>query len=108
MALNDAGSSEQLTAICQGFIGSGIAGEALLMFHDSEIADIAQLMQRQSRDYSDLEMLLDLSSVLIGACVSSIAEQIDVVFSQGQIGRASCRARVCKYVESSVVAGQIK
>lgn len=28
-------------------------------------------------------MLLDLSSVLIGACLSSIAEQIDVVFSQG-------------------------
>jgi len=83
MALADAGTSQQLTAICQGFIGSGIAGEALLMFHDSEIADIAQLMQRQSADYSDLEMVLDLSSVLIGACLSSIAEQIDVVFSQG-------------------------
>ncbi|MHC8286505.1 response regulator [Pseudomonas sp. XS1P51] len=83
MALIDAGSCKQLTAICQGFIGSGIAGEALLIFHDSEIADIAQLMQRQSAEYSDLEMLLDLSSVLIGACLSSIAEQIDVVFSQG-------------------------
>jgi len=83
MALTDASSCNELTAICQGFIGSGIAGEALLMFHDSEITDIAQLMQRQSPDYSDLEMLLDLSSVLIGACLSSIAEQIDVVFSQG-------------------------
>ena len=83
MALNDVGSSQQLTAICQGFIGSGIAGEALLIFHDSEIADIAQLMQRESTDYSDLEMLVDLSSILIGACLSSIAEQIDVVFSQG-------------------------
>ncbi|MBT2339871.1 MULTISPECIES: response regulator [Pseudomonas] len=83
MALADASSSQRLTAICQGFIGSGIAGEALLMFHDSEVTDIAQLMQRESADYSDLEMLLDLSSVLIGACLSSIAEQIDVVFSQG-------------------------
>ncbi|MCP1505755.1 CheY-like chemotaxis protein/chemotaxis protein CheY-P-specific phosphatase CheC [Pseudomonas marginalis] len=83
MALTDASSCKELTAICQGFIGSGIAGEALLMFHDAEITDIAQLMQRQSSDYSDLEMLLDLSSVLIGACLSSIAEQIDVVFSQG-------------------------
>ncbi|WP_084614929.1 response regulator [Pseudomonas batumici] len=83
MALMDAGNCNQLTAICQGFIGSGIAGEALLMFHDSEIADMAQLMQRQGAEYSDLEMLLDLSSVLIGACLSSIADQIDVVFSQG-------------------------
>ncbi|WP_278929870.1 response regulator [Pseudomonas qingdaonensis] len=83
MALADAGSSQRLTAICQGFIGSGIAGEALLMFHDSEIADMAKLMRHQSIEYSDMELLLDFSSVLIGACLSSIAEQIDVVFSQG-------------------------
>lgn len=83
MALADLCSGNQLTAICQGYIGSGIAGEALLIFHDSDVADMAQLMQRTSPDYGDMEMLLDLSSVLIGACLSSIAEQIDVVFSQG-------------------------
>jgi len=53
------------------------------MFHDSEIADMAKLMRHQSIEYSDMELLLDFSSVLIGACLSSIAEQIDVVFSQG-------------------------
>lgn len=83
MALADAGRSQRLTAICQGFIGSGISGEALLMFHDSEIADMAKLIRHQSIEYSDMEMLLDFSSVLIGACLSSIANQIDVVFSQG-------------------------
>lgn len=83
MALADAQSSEQLTAVCQGYIGGGIAGEALLIFHGSEIADMAQLMQRDSAEYSDMEMLLDLSTILIGACLSGIAEQIDVVFSQG-------------------------
>jgi len=82
MALADAGRCKQLTAVCQGFIGGGIAGEALLMFHDSEIADMARLMKHQSSHSSDLEMLLDLSSILIGACLSSIAEQVDVVFSQ--------------------------
>jgi CheY-like chemotaxis protein len=82
MALADAQSSEQLTAVCQGYIGGGIAGEALLIFHGSEIADMAQLMKRDSADYSDMEMLLDLSAILIGACLSGIAEQIDVVFSQ--------------------------
>jgi len=83
MALTDAQSNDRLTAICQGYIGGGIAGEALLIFHDSEIADMAQLMQRDSAEYSDMEMLLDLSTILIGACLSGIAEQIDVVFSQG-------------------------
>lgn len=82
MALADASRSQRLTAICQGFIGGGICGEALLMFHDSEIADMAKLIRHQSIEYSDMEMLLDFSSVLIGACLSSIANQIDVVFSQ--------------------------
>jgi CheY-like chemotaxis protein len=82
MALADAQSGDRLTAICQGYIGAGIAGEALLMFHDSDLADMARLMQRPCRDDCNMEMLLDLSSILIGACLSGIAEQIDVVFSQ--------------------------
>ncbi|MFY1666682.1 response regulator [Pseudomonas sp. Pseu.R1] len=83
MALADAQGSDRLTAVCQGYIGGGIAGEALLLFHDSEIADMAQLMRIRDKDYSDMEMLLDLSSILIGACLSGIAEQIDIAFSQG-------------------------
>ncbi|MDB6145540.1 MAG: zraR 3 [Pseudomonas sp.] len=83
MALADAQTGEQLTAVCQGYIGGGIAGEALLIFHGSDITDMAHLMKRDSAEYSDMEMLLDLSTILIGACLSGIAEQIDVVFSQG-------------------------
>lgn len=82
MALADAQGGRQLTAICQGYIGGGIAGEALLMFHDSSLADMARLMKRESNDHSNMEMLLDLSSIVIGACLSGIAEQVDVVFSQ--------------------------
>jgi len=87
MALADAQSSDRLTAVCQGYIGGGIAGEALLLFHDSEIADMAHLMKLDASGEStpescDMEMLLDLSSILIGACLSGIAEQIDIAFSQ--------------------------
>jgi chemotaxis protein CheY-P-specific phosphatase CheC/CheY-like chemotaxis protein len=82
MALADAQRGDGLTAVCQGFIGSGIAGEALLIFHDSEMDDMARLMSGFSSDYSEIEMLLDLSSVLIGACLNGIAGQIDVQFSQ--------------------------
>ncbi|MBX8520834.1 response regulator [Pseudomonas cichorii] len=83
MALADAHRDQRLTAVCQGYTGGGISGEALLIFHDSELSDMSQLMQRSSPDYSDMEMLLDLSTVLIGACLSGIAEQIDIAFSQG-------------------------
>lgn len=82
MALADAQRGDGLTAVCQGFIGSGIAGEALLIFHDSEMDDMARLMSGFSSDYSEIEMLLDLSTVLIGACLNGIAGQIDVQFSQ--------------------------
>ena len=41
----------------------------------------ARLLRRQ--DHHEIEMLLDLSSLLISACLSGIADQIDVAFSQG-------------------------
>ena len=82
MALADAQRGNGLTAVCQGFIGDGIAGEALLIFHDSEVDDMARLMRGFSSDYSPMEMLLDLSAVLIVACLAGIAEQVDVHFSQ--------------------------
>jgi chemotaxis protein CheY-P-specific phosphatase CheC/CheY-like chemotaxis protein len=83
MALADAQSDERLTAVCQGYIGGGISGEALLIFHDSEVADMAKLLRRSATGSSSMEMLLDMSSVLIGACLSGIAEQINIKFSQG-------------------------
>ncbi|MEO4048265.1 response regulator [Pseudomonas sp. CAU 1711] len=83
MALADAQSDDRLTAVCQGYIGGGIAGEALLIFHDSEMADMAKLLHRSAGESSAMEMLLDMSSVVIGACLSGIAEQISIKFSQG-------------------------
>lgn len=84
MALANAQTGEQLSVVCQGYIGSGIAGEALLIFHDSEVSDMAKLMRwKPANQDAELEMLLDLSSILIGACLSGIATQLDVSFSQG-------------------------
>ena len=83
MALIDAQADSELTAVCQGYIGNGISGEALLIFHDSQVADMARLMRWQGQDFSPMEMLLDTSSVIIGACLSAIAEQLNIRFSQG-------------------------
>ncbi len=84
MALANAQQSDKLSAVCQGYIGSGIAGEALLIFHDSEVRDMAKLMRwKPVNQAGELEMLLDLASILIGACLSGIAAQLDVSFSQG-------------------------
>ncbi|WP_153011046.1 response regulator [Pseudomonas oryzihabitans] len=84
MTLVDAQREDRLSAVCQGYIGEGIAGEALLIFHDSEFDDMAKLVRwREAGESGDIEMLLDLSSIIIGACLAGIAEQFDIRFSQG-------------------------
>ncbi len=84
MTLLDAQRGERFSAICQGFIGEAIAGEALLLFHDSEMNDMARLLGWQPKNETQTsEMLLDLASILIGACLAGVAEQLDLRFSQG-------------------------
>ncbi|MDH5471257.1 MAG: response regulator [Gammaproteobacteria bacterium] len=85
MALRDIADNDSVSGVCQGFIGSGIAGEALLIFNDSSFEDIAELIKYDGKidDSVQLELLMDISSILIGACLKGIADQLDVNFSQG-------------------------
>lgn len=85
MALNAAAKQETLSAVCQGFIGAGIAGEALLLFHDSSFADLARLMKFEGEldRRAELELLMDTANVLIGAFLRGYANQLDTPFSQG-------------------------
>lgn len=84
MTLKSLEGNATVSAVCQGFIGAGIAGEALLIFNDASFSDIARLL-----DYSDaldsheeLEMLMDVTNVLNGACIQGIGQQLDIDFSQ--------------------------
>lgn len=84
MALNQVSESNDVSVICQGFIGAGIAGEALIIFSDSSMADIADLMKFSAEltEHAELELLMDISSILSGACLQGIAKQLDIKFSQ--------------------------
>jgi len=85
MALGEVATGENVSAVCQGFIGSGIAGEALLLFHESSFQDIAELTQYQGviDENAELELLMDMANILIGAFLKGLADQLDVNFSQG-------------------------
>jgi len=85
MALKAVESNESISGICQGFIGGGISGEALLILNDSSFQDIASLMNYQQKidERAELELLMDIANVLVGACLSGISEQLDMPFSQG-------------------------
>lgn len=86
MALSAINDAESVSAVCQGFTGSKIAGEALLIFNDASFTDMAELTHYTGdiTEQIELELLMDISNILIGACLKGLAEQLDVKFSQGQ------------------------
>ncbi|NQZ86092.1 MAG: response regulator [Colwellia sp.] len=85
MALSDVEEHESTSGICQGFIGAGISGEALLILNDSSFKDVASLMNYKYEvdESTELELLMDLANVLIGACLNGVSAQLDMPFSQG-------------------------
>lgn len=92
MALSQAEFSDSQSAICQGFIGAGISGEALMIFNDTSLNDIAKLMKHKGDiDNSiEIELLMDISTILIGAFLKGFTRQLDITFSQSHpviIGR---------------------
>ncbi|KZX82261.1 chemotaxis protein CheC [Oleiphilus sp. HI0009] len=85
MALAHTEETSSYSAVCQGFIGSGISGESLLIFNDSCFKDMASLLNFQGEidSKAELELLMEMAGILSGACINGLAEQIDLIFSQG-------------------------
>lgn len=71
-------------ALCQGFIGPGIAGEAWLIFDRHSFEDIARLLNIEGEITPPIqrEMLLDIANVLISAYLGALGQQLDMEFSQ--------------------------
>ncbi len=86
MALSSIQGAKSVSAVCQGFTGSKIAGEALLIFNDASFEDMAELTSFKGviNEKIELELLMDIANIMIGACLNGLADQVDVNFSQGQ------------------------
>lgn len=85
MALHSIDGNDSISGVCQGFIGGGIAGEAVLLFNDTSFTDLARLLKYDGEldPQAERELLMDTTNVLFGACMKGIAEQIDMDFSYG-------------------------
>ncbi len=83
MTLKDISGRTDLTPICQGFIGAGIAGEVLLLFNKPDAKHLSELMQYDGEitETAGLEMIMDIATVLSGACMNGLSEQLDIAFS---------------------------
>lgn len=86
MALKYVDQAGDVSAVCQGFIGAGIAGEALMIFGDSSFTDMADLMGYEDLpdESLQLELLMDVSGILFSAFLKGLAEQLDIQFCQSQ------------------------
>ncbi|WP_070967078.1 response regulator [Vibrio sonorensis] len=84
MALRDLADNDQVSGVCQGFSGEGIAGEALVLLSDSSVADLKKLMKvpADSEELEELELLMDVSNILVGAFLNGLGKQSEVRFFQ--------------------------
>jgi chemotaxis protein CheC len=78
-------SEEPIFGVCQGFIGGGLAGEAMLIFNNTDFDDLARLLKYEPSEdiQARNELLMDTANVLNGACLKGLAEQLDTHFSFG-------------------------
>lgn len=85
MALQGLQGSRSVSGVCQGFLGGGLAGEAMLIFNDSSFTALATLFNYEEDidAQAEHELLMDTTNVLTGACLKGIAEQLDIEFSYG-------------------------
>ena len=84
MAITDIQRNERVSAVSKGFIGSGISGEALVIFNESNFANMVKLLkydEASNPQSLELEALMDVSNILIGACLNALSEQLHVTFS---------------------------
>lgn len=84
MTLRHLANNQEMSGVCQGFSGEGIAGEALVLLSDSSVSDLTKLMDYPKSDDGclELELLMDVSNILVGAFLKGIGEQAEVRFFQ--------------------------
>jgi chemotaxis protein CheY-P-specific phosphatase CheC len=71
--------------VSQGFVGAGIAGEAMISLPPESFESVAELLKLNYEATTEFEneMLMDLANILIGAFLQSFARQLDIEFSCG-------------------------
>lgn len=86
--------AEFVSAIRQSFHDSkgndGLRGEAIVVFGDSSFKELAELLHYEDEQLSpeaEQELLLDISNVLNGACLTGVADQLgeELIYSPPSI-----------------------
>lgn len=77
------GADIPVSGVSQGFYqldtGTGIRGEAIVVFTDSSFKELADLLayDHELSDEAEKELLLDVTNILNGACLNGVGEQME-------------------------------
>ncbi len=76
--------AESEVVFCQGYLGGGIAGEALLTLNCAEPDRLAGLLRFEGDLDATIreELLADVANLIIGACLKGLGDQVDTQFNQ--------------------------
>jgi chemotaxis protein CheC len=109
-SLLDTGSwaNQELEAVRQPFFGA-FTGESMMIFEDQVHARLADLpgyapASGAATTAEQVEVVLDLANVVIGACVNGIAEPLQENVSFGAPARVGGRAEVRAYLSQEAAA----
>ncbi len=80
MAFSAVDEGQSITAVTQPFYGEGVHGEALLLVSDASADELARLMgyPPSDDDGTQLERILEMSSLLMATCIQSVLEQLEI------------------------------
>lgn len=102
MALDYSVKEDRCSAVSQGFVGSGIAFESLLIFSDSSLPDMAKLLNVTETIDSvvEVELFMDVSSVLVGPFIDAFGKQLNIDFSHSHPVLLARHAKVAELVNA--------
>lgn len=73
-------NKEFLTGVTHGFCGTGVTGEAVILLDSASFPPLIKLLESDfgTPKQQELTVLVDLSGLLIGACLQGISDQLDL------------------------------
>jgi len=80
MAIAEIDRNSSVSAVSKGFVSLGLRGEAIILYNDTQVRSLQGLLGYYDLDglVSDLEILMDISNIIVGACLSGIAGQLNL------------------------------
>lgn len=79
MAIAEIDRNESVSAVSKGFVAQGLKGEAIILFSDTHIKSLNALLGfDEEEEISELETLMDISNIIVGACLRGIANQLQL------------------------------